>query len=200
MNILDSWSLDHVTKIAVVDEFPNELYMKQLNENLMSEYPFLQWQKELSTEAKEKMKILGTLQKDNYKLRIALLKNDELIGWTFGWMESPTTFFMGASIVLKEYRKNGYYSKMVEKVFEITKEKGFQSVSSFHITTNNPILIAKLKLGFNIVGIQLDAIHGILIKLMYHHNELLNSATKFRAGAVEEITVLNLLQNNKFYT
>jgi ribosomal protein S18 acetylase RimI-like enzyme len=198
MNILESWSLNEGIKIAIVDEFQNDVYMKQLNENLMDEYPFLQWQKELSDNEEDKLKQLGQTQKDNYKLRIALLKNDELIGWSFGWMESPTTFFMGASIVLKEYRKNGYYSMMVQKVFEITKEIGFQSVSSFHVATNNPIIIAKLKLGFTITGIQLDATHGILVKLVYNHNELLNRATKFRAGAIGEDKVLKLLQEHKF--
>ncbi len=200
MNILEEWHIEEDISLAVVDEYPKELYTKQLNENLMDDYPFLQWQKELIEEAKEKMKSLGQLQKDTYKLRIALLKNKELVGWSFGWQESPTTFFMGASVVTKDFRGKGYYSKMVHKIFEITKQEGFQSVSSFHIATNNPILIAKLKLGFNVTGMQLDAIHGILIKLVYNHNELLSAATRFRAGAISEEKILKTLQENKYFT
>jgi hypothetical protein len=54
MNILEKWLIEDDIELAIVDEYPKELYTKQLNENLMANYPFLQWQKELNEESKEK--------------------------------------------------------------------------------------------------------------------------------------------------
>jgi ribosomal protein S18 acetylase RimI-like enzyme len=193
MNIINQWPLQDDFSLAEVDKFPNEIYEKQLNDHLLNEYPFLMWQRHLPEEAKEKIKELSSLTKDGFKLRIALLKNDEMVGFSFGWQENPTMFFMAASLVLPEYRKMGLYSKMAEKVLEISKEKGFQSVSSFHVATNNPVIISKLKLGFTISGLQLDAVHGVLVRLIYHHNDLLKSATRFRAGAMGEVEVRDML-------
>jgi hypothetical protein len=193
MKIINQWSLQDNYSLAEVETFPDEIYKKQLTDHLLNEYPFLMWQQKLTEEEKEKIKDLSSLTKDGFKLRIALLKNDELVGFSFGWQETPTTFFMAASLVLPEHRLKGFYSEMVKKVLEISKDKGFQSVSSFHIATNNPVIISKLKIGFTISGLQLDAVHGILVRLIYHHNELLQSATRFRAGAMGEVGVREML-------
>jgi len=193
MNIINQWPLHDDFTLAEVDKFPSEIYQKQLNDYLVNEYPFLMWQQQLTEEAQEKIKELSSLTKDGFKLRIALLKNNELVGFSFGWQENPTVFFMAASLVLPEYRKMGLYSKMAEKVLEISQDKGFQSVSSFHVATNNPVIISKLKLGFTISGLQLDAVHGVLVRLIYHHNNLLKSAVRFRAGAIGESEVRNML-------
>lgn len=192
MNI-NKWHLQDNFSIIEVENFPEEFYSLKLTDQLTSEYPFLKWQQELEEETKKKIKELASLTKDSYKLKLVLLKDDELIGFSYGWQESSTVFFMAASLVLPKYRKQGLYSEMVNKILGITRMKGFQSVSSFHVATNNPVIISKLKLGFTISGMQLDAVHGILVKLIYHHNEMLLSALKFRAGAVGESGVREML-------
>ncbi|MCB0413752.1 MAG: GNAT family N-acetyltransferase [Bdellovibrionales bacterium] len=195
MKKLNEWNIQDNFCIAEVDEFPNELYRTQLNENLMNEYPMLPWRSQLDDIETEKVKKLKEKVKDKYELRLALLNEEELVGWTYGWQEvfDHTSFFMGASMVLPKLRRQGLYSKLVEKVLEITKELGFQSVWSSHIMTNNPVIIAKLRLGFTITGFESNVNYGNLVKLTYHHSELRKKATKFRAGAVKESEVLKLL-------
>ena len=196
MKIINQWAIKNNYSVVEVDTFPKDIYKKLLNDYLLSEYPFLKWEQKLSDDEKEKIKELSGLNKDGFKLRLALLKGDELIGFSFGWQETSTTFFMAASLVIPEYRRSGLYTELVKKVLQITKEKGFQSVASFHIATNNPVIISKLKIGFFISGMQLDAIHGVLVKLIYHHNPLLNSAARFRAGAIGEVEVREMLSSS----
>jgi hypothetical protein len=50
--------------------------------------------------------------------------------------------------------------------------------------TNNPVLIAKLKLGFSINGFEVNTRYGALVRLIYHHYEMKKNALKFRAGAI----------------
>jgi len=156
----------------------------------------LPWRSGLNEDEIVRVKELEKNLKDKYQLRLAVLDQEQLVGWTFGWQDSGTTFFMGASIILPEYRRKGLYSKLIEKVLEITNLKGFQTVTSCHIVTNNPVIIAKLKHGFSISSLEMDAVHGALVRLSYHHNALLKAAAKFRAGAVGEAKIKQLLDRS----
>ena len=193
MKIIKQWPIKDNYSLAEVVSFPKDIYKKQVNDHLWEEYPFLMWEQNLTEVDKEKIKDLASLTKDRFVLRVALLRDDELIGFSFGWQETSTSFFMAASLVIPEYRRQGLYTELVKKILEISKEKGFQSLCSFHIATNNPVIIPKLKLGFTIGGLQLDAVHGVMVRLNYHHNSLLQSATRFRAGAMGEAEVKKLL-------
>ena len=74
-----------------------------------------------------------------------------------------------------------------------SQELGWQSISSRHLLTNNPIIIAKLKLRFLINGIEIDPVHGSLLRMTYHHNSLLSEAARFRVGAYGEKRIRDLL-------
>ena len=186
MKKLKEWEIQKNITIVEVERFPDDLYRSQLQEHLMGEYPMLPWREKLSEEELEKVNDLKSKVKDKYELRLALLKNEELIGWTYGWQEvfDHSSFFMGASMVLPEFRKNGFYSQLVSRVISITRDLGFQSIWSTHIMTNNPVIIAKLKLGFQINGFESNVNYGNLVKLTYHHSDLRKRVTKFRAGAI----------------
>ena len=79
----------------------------------------------------------------------------------------------------------------------VKKDRGFQSVSSRHVMTNNPVLIAKMKLGFLVSGFEVTPVHGALIRLTYHHHEIRKAAARFRAGAIGETEVLRLLRQSE---
>ncbi|MDC0980396.1 GNAT family N-acetyltransferase [Bdellovibrionales bacterium] len=195
MNKLNEWKIDNEFVIAEVEKFPDDLYKAQLQEYLMGEYRMLPWRKQLSDVELEKVNDLKNRVKDRYDLRLALLKSEELVGWTYGWQEvfDSSSFFMGASLVLPEFQKQGLYTKLVGKVIEITKGLGFQSIWSTHIMTNNSVIIAKLKMGFCINGFESNVNYGNLVKLTYHHSDLRKRATKFRAGAIGDDGIRNLL-------
>lgn len=191
----NEWALRDRISIAEVDVFPEDLYRAQLEEHLMGEYPMLPWRDHLSEAESVKLKSLRENIQSRYDLRLALLDGDELIGWSYGWQEvfDVSSFFMGASMVLPEYRKQGLYSELVKRVLEITKEMGFQSIWSTHIMTNNAVLIAKMKLGFTITGLECNVNYGNLVKLTYHHSELRRRTTKFRAGGTRDTEILTIL-------
>lgn len=193
MDILNNWKISGGLTIAEVQRFPDDVYRSQLEEFVLKQSQFLPWRDQLTETDIQKIGTLSEKLSDTRKLRLALLDGSEMVGWTFGWQESSDSFYMAASMVLPEYRKKGFYSELVKKVLFITKDEGFQSLSSRHALTNNPVIIAKLKLGFLIKGIEIDAVHGPLLNLSYYHNELLNSAARFRSGAVGEEEVGKLL-------
>lgn len=195
MQIIKERRLSDSIVIAEVDKLPDDLYRKQLSEWLLTEYPFLQWRQHLQEEAAERMKVLSENLKGIYKLRAGLFVNGEMKGWSFGWQDTSESFYMGASAVSPELRRQGLYSELVRFTLERTKELGYQTVSSQHILTNNPVIIAKLKLGFTIKGLEVDAVLGSLLRLNYHHNDLMKAAARFRAGAVGESEVLKNLRS-----
>ncbi len=87
-------------------------------------------------------------------------------------------------MVQTEYQRKGIYSALCKETIEIAKREGFQTISSKHMLTNNSILIAKLKLGFKVSGMEMDAVHGTLLKLVYNLNPQMTEALRYRAGEI----------------
>lgn len=195
MDILKSWTLNETFKIAQVASFPREEIVQQSKKYLANDFPMLSSLAGVSPEDHLKLKELKNNVKQQFILRLAILKNEKLIGWTDGWQDSVETdsFFMGASLILPEFRRQGLYSALVKKVVEITKENGFQSIWSLHVMTNNSVLIAKMKLGFNIYGFEVNTRYGALVRLIYHHNQVKQKILNLRAGALGDEEALKIL-------
>ena len=98
-------------------------------------------------------------------LRLALRHGQELAGWSFGFADRPNAFFMASSAVRAPHRRRGFYSVMAQTLVDLARQGGFHFVHSRHVCTNNPILIAKLKLGFRVTGLELAAQWGSLLAL-----------------------------------
>lgn len=112
------------------------------------------------------------------------LYNDkgELVGWSSSFQSQVNELYMMNSVVAPEYRRQGHYTKMVERTLSFAREQGFQTVSSNHTATNNAVIVPKLKLGFKISGLLLDDAFGTLVKLVYHLNDTRAQAMEFRSG------------------
>ncbi|MES3038965.1 MAG: GNAT family N-acetyltransferase [Bdellovibrionota bacterium] len=199
MNILRSWPLHNEFTIALVDELPTDIIRAQVKKYLAPEYPMIPRNFGLNENGIEKLKNIKAKLKDQFVLRLVVLHKDEIVGWTDGWQDSveQDSFFMGASLVLPEYRKQGLYTALVNKVMELSKDEGFQSIWSLHVMTNNPVLIGKLKIGFHIYGFEVNTRYGALVRLVYHHSETKLKALKFRAGAIGESEISNELLKSK---
>ena len=89
---------------------------------------------------------------------------------------------MQFTAVHTDYRKQGIYSGIIDRVLSYTKLLGFSRVLSCHAPFNNAVLIAKLKKDFKVIGIDVDAALGNNIWLCYFHNEELKKAFEFRCG------------------
>ena len=92
---------------------------------------------------------------------------------------------MQFTVVHTDYRKQGIYSEIIDRVLNYTKSLGFSRVLSCHAPFNNAVLVAKLKKDFKIIGMDVDAALGINVWLCYFHNEELKRAFEFRCGNIE---------------
>lgn len=86
------------------------------------------------------------------------------VGWFYGYMEDEESFFMD-TIVIPEYRGAGIYTAFLTHLKAYLKAKGYERISTSHLPNNRGALIADLKAGFTIVGIEMDESHGIQVKM-----------------------------------
>jgi GNAT superfamily N-acetyltransferase len=194
MKILKEWPLKGAYKIALVDQLGGKAVSKQFK-YLLNDVPMVPRYFGISARDQVKLKKKREQIYKLYNLDMAIFKGSELVGWTMGWQDSfeQDTFIMAASVIVPKHRRQGLYSLMVKKVFEIAKSEGFQTIISTHIITNNPVIIAKLNLGFHIYGMETNTRYGQLVRLVHHLNKMKQKALRFRAGAVGESEVLSVL-------
>lgn len=90
----------------------------------------------------------------------------EPVGFSSGKLTDGQTFFMEWSGILPAYQRRGLYSRFLDRLIPYLEEMGVERVTSNHMGTNRPVLIAKLKAGFVITGVTLDERHGMLVWLV----------------------------------
>ncbi len=89
----------------------------------------------------------------------------EAIGWSYGEMLDYETFFMTSTGILPEYRRRGIYTAFLKRLLSYLAALGYERVTSNHQTNNAPVIIAKLKAGFVILGVNLDERWGAQVEL-----------------------------------
>lgn len=81
-----------------------------------------------------------------------------------------------------EYRGKGLYSEYLGRMLAYTKDVGFRVVTSEHAPSNNAVVIAKLKAGFRIYALEMNAGVGPSLWLRYFHDPLELAAYEYRCG------------------
>ncbi len=107
---------------------------------------------------------------------------DTIVAMFSGHPRDADTYRMWHTNIHPDYRRQGIYSEIVRRYIDYTRELGFSFIVSEHAVSNNPILIAKLKAGFRIMGMDIDAGIGPSILLKYFHDEAHLRAYEFRCG------------------
>jgi ribosomal protein S18 acetylase RimI-like enzyme len=102
------------------------------------------------------------------RVRIGAFAQGALIGWTQGWFESSGAFYVSNSAVLPEYRRHGVYAALALALREHVAARGCNVIHSTPRATPNAVLIAKLKLGVVIAGMEYTEELGMLVKLVCH--------------------------------
>ncbi|HMS63894.1 MAG TPA: GNAT family N-acetyltransferase [Ignavibacteria bacterium] len=120
-----------------------------------------------------------------YKLQMYILKEKEIIGWSFGTQTDHETFYMINTAIFKEHQNKGIYKSLLPKILDILKEKGFQKVYSRHHATNNQVIVPKLRQGFIITSFEISEIFGIMIHLTYFFNEYRKKTIEYRVGKLK---------------
>jgi RimJ/RimL family protein N-acetyltransferase len=89
------------------------------------------------------------------------------VGWFYSYPEDAATIFIDTIGFLPEYRGRGLYSAFLPMYLAYVAALGYERVTTSHHPNNRAIMIAELKVGFNIVGLELHESHGPLIKMAY---------------------------------
>ncbi len=127
-------------------------------------------------------RVKSNYQKDRFRLNLFYYKNEEIVGWHQGYQDGIDSFYMQNTGILPEHRNKKIYSKSLPFILGFLKESGFQVVTSKHISSNNPIIVSKLKAGFKIAGFEVSDKYGLMIKLAHFFNSKRNEVFEFRAG------------------
>lgn len=146
-------------------------------------------QEDLYTQSEqEKLRILNAPSDRSALIDSFLIRDkdnsNKIVALYHGWQKCHDSYYMQTSFVHKDYRRKGIYSALVDRILEYTKFLGFCRVLSCHSPCNNPVLVAKLKKGFHIAGMDIDAAFGTNIWLCYFHNIDMKRAFEFRSGHI----------------
>lgn len=120
--------------------------------------------------------------RNHHRVNLGLFHKGKFVGWSWGFQEMPTFFYMCNSAILPEHRGRGLYTCLMREMLKRTVEKGYSKIYSRHMITNNSIIIAKLKQGFKITSFELSDVFGTMVHLTYYPSALKNEILDFRSG------------------
>lgn len=161
----------------IIDQYHKDVFAKNHDYNLWSI---------LSQEELDNTDRLRKNMGEPYRLRLlAYDEHQNVLGWSWGFQESTTVFYMCNSAVLPQYRKMGVYTALMNKCLEIVKAEGFQMAYSRHTATNNAVIIPKLKAGFIISKMEIEDKFGVVIHLHYYFNQLRRKIMDYRVGQIK---------------
>lgn len=116
----------------------------------------MDFHKVLSEEERQKLNGLRKNLNQLIHFNICIFKDDEFCGWFTGDQYNSETFYMRNSAILPGHRRKGLYTALMYEVLGRVEKMGFQVVLSRHTTTNNEIIIPKLKAGFVITSLEVS--------------------------------------------
>jgi RimJ/RimL family protein N-acetyltransferase len=93
------------------------------------------------------------------------------IGWFYGYMEDEETFFIDTIGLVPEVRRRGIYQAFLKQLILYLKAIGYERLTSSHHPNNRAVLIAELKVGFNIVGLEINESAGPVLRVAHPLHE-----------------------------
>lgn len=121
----------------------------------------------LPSERRADKQRLGQLQRLTHQEAVVFYAGDRPIGFHAGRMTGAAEYMMDDTGVLPAYQNRGVYSTFLRSFLPYLRDCGYERVVSYHSPTNRPVLIAKLKAGFVIKGMELREQAAASVKLVY---------------------------------
>ena len=115
---------------------------------------------------------------------VAAFRGDVLVGWSQGYREGTNQFYMLKSGVAITERRKGVYSQLVRALLTHAEAQGYSNVRSRHTAANAAVIIAKLRLGFQISGFEYSEVYGPLVQLTYLVGEPRRKLYETRASPI----------------
>lgn len=172
----------------VIKEIPNEEFWKIWKKSAKKMFgDNFDYYGSEGIDTKSEIKKFKKLQKqfntsEHYQINLALYYKDKFVGWSWGYQQMSVCFYMCNSAIEPKHRRKGLYTILMNEIVKKASAKGFQSIYSRHIITNNDIIIAKLKAGFKITNFELSERFGVLVHLTYFPQRIRNDILDFRSG------------------
>lgn len=174
----------YVIKKLSSEEF-SPLYEKYREQVFADDHSYNKWSI-LSENELDKKSILTQNMGAPFRLYLGVFdKSNNFVGWSWGFQENSTTYYMCNSGILESHRRKGIYQALLRHNIEILSEMGFQIIYSRHCATNNSVIIPKLKEGFIISKMELSDNFGVLIHLHYYTNKTRKKIMDYRAGQLK---------------
>ena len=92
---------------------------------------------------------------------------DEPVGWFYGYMEDEETFFIDTVGLIPAFRGRGIYTAFLKQWIAYLGAVGYERLTTSHHPNNRAVMIAELKAGFNIAGLELHEGCGSMVKMAY---------------------------------
>lgn len=121
-------------------------------------------------------------QQDKFRVNLLFFHKDQIIGWHQGYQRGVDSYYMQNTGILPQFRNLGIYSKSLPFIIKKITEAGLQVITSKHVASNNPVIVSKLKAGFQIAGFEISDKYGIMVKLTYFSNPKRKEVFKYRTG------------------
>ena len=115
---------------------------------------------------------------------VAAFRNETLVGWSQGYRQGRTEFYMLNSGVASVERRKGIYSQLVRAILDHATSLGYSKVTSRHSAANSAVIIAKLRLGFQVSGFEYSEVYGPLVQLTYFVHEARKRLYLARAASI----------------
>lgn len=111
-----------------------------------------------------------------------LRDGDAIVAMFAGSEATPSSYRMQHTTVHPAYRRRGVYRSIIAATIAYTAQLGYDTIVSDHAPGNNAVLIAKLRAGFRIVALEIDAAAGPSVVLRYFHEPDHLAAYELRCG------------------
>jgi len=160
-----------------------ELELSALQEEVFADYePSSLLAEVLASEAAARPE--GALPYVQTWFGVAAFRGEVLVGWTQGYREGKSQFYMLNSGVTSAERRKGVYSQLAKAVIAHTESQGYSVIRSRHAAANSAVIIAKLRLGFQITGFEYSEVYGPLVQLTYFVSNARRSLYQDRASPI----------------
>lgn len=119
---------------------------------------------------------------------LAAYRGGTLVGWSQGYRQGRSVFYMLNSGVATAERRQGVYSELVQGMLAHAASRGYTKVTSHHAAANSAVLIAKLRLGFQVSGFEYSEVYGPLVHLTFFVSDARRLLYSARAASIRTPT------------
>lgn len=159
-----------------------ELHDKALRAHFPPEVFFDFWTPREEGEKEDKARLTASMGGDRLEDFWVARDGQAVVMMACGHQIDGRVYRMWHTHVHPDHRGKGLYAEYLRRTLAYTRDLGFRVVVSEHAPSNNAVIIAKLKAGFRIYALEMNAGVGPSLCLRYYHDPVELAAYEYRCG------------------